>query len=157
MNEILTEDKDNPRDGPNRVMSVFAKTLTAAIRREADKSIVVEGKALREELCVKARWWWAILPVMLVGLTCSFMLATLIIPARHSVPIWESSALATLAHGLDEGPSGSLTATRLDAVENKARGHRMASRIQSGSGGLKRAQDSSSLLRGKCDQAMSSL
>ena len=120
----------NDESGPERVMTTVAGGLSAAVRGIGNHSTAVTGTSLREEPYVKARWWWAILPIGLVVLTCFFMAVTLIITARHGVPIWKSSALATLAHGLNESSSGSITADRLDIIENKAGRHQMSMTAQ---------------------------
>lgn len=114
-----------PLSGPGRVMDTIAAGLSAEIRRQGNASAAVSGKTLRQESFVRARWGWAILPVTLVALACSFMIATLVVTARNGTPIWKSSALATLAHGMNEGLCASITAGRLDMIERNAQGHRM--------------------------------
>lgn len=118
-------DQGDAANGPDRVMKTIADGLSAAMRRQGNGSAVVMGQALREESFVRARWGWAILPIALVLLTCGFMATTLVLAARRGVPTWKSSALATLAHGLNEELSARVTASRLDVMEAKARGHRM--------------------------------
>ena len=130
IHDIQTETGDPSRSGAERVMDTFALGFSAVIRRQANSSTAVSGTAFREQSYVSARWRWAILPIALVALTCSFMITTLAVTARDGMPVWKSSALATLAHGLGESSSGIITANRLDVIESKAHGHKMAMRDQ---------------------------
>lgn len=125
MREIQVGSKGNDHSGPERVFATIAKGFSAAVRQQGDNRTAVAGRALRQESYVKARWAWAILPIALVVLASCFMITTLVLTARHDVPIWKSSALATLAHGLGESSTCGITANRLDVIEDKARGCKM--------------------------------
>ena len=111
--------------GAERMSSIFADGLTLAMRTVADTEMAVEGDARENKTFVKARWIFAILPIALVVATSLFMAATLAITVRHGVPVWKSSALATLAHGLRDESSACITADRLDLIEHKANTQRM--------------------------------
>lgn len=128
MFERLKMHKDAEEGPIKAVMDRFANALTAAIRTKATKNLRVEGTAQGVETFVKARWGWAILPVTLVGLTCLFIVATLALTIKHNVPVWKSSALATLAHGLDEASGALVTADKLDEIERKSEAYRMVMR-----------------------------
>jgi len=125
MNILLTKYAAAPGGAASKAMDAFADAFTSVVRRKSDQGTFVEGRALREETFVKARWGWAILPVGLVLLTCFFMTCTLVITIRHEVPIWKSSALAALAHGLSEHSRSDVTADKLDEIESKAENLRM--------------------------------
>lgn len=120
MHERLKEHEDCVGGPVKAIMDRFANAFTAAIRTKATKNLMVDGTALGVETFVKARWGWAILPITLVGLTCLFMMATLALTIKHKVPVWKSSALATLAHGLDEASGELVTADKLDEIERKS-------------------------------------
>lgn len=108
-----------------RLSKGLAHGLTVAVRSMSNSNMAAQGKAFQSRAFVKARWVFAILPIALVSTTCLFMAATLVITVRHEVPIWKSSALATLAHGLQDGSSACITADRLDVIEDKAGSHHM--------------------------------
>lgn len=99
----------------------IADGLTLAMRTMADKDTGAPGAAHENRAFVEARWIFAVLPIALVVATGLFLAATLAITVHRGVPVWKSSALATLAHGLQDESSGCITADRLDAIEHKAR------------------------------------
>jgi hypothetical protein len=60
------------------------------------------GKAYAEESYVRVRWQWIALPAFL-ELASLALLVLMIIPSRrNNVPLWKSSVLALVYHGVDE-------------------------------------------------------
>lgn len=113
------------RDGDSaaeRLSVVVSRGLSLAMRALADPTTAAQGHARERKAFVEARWAFVVLPVALVLMTCLFLAATLALTVRRGLPVWKSSALATLAHGLQEGD---IMADRLDVLERKASGQYM--------------------------------
>lgn len=51
---------------------------------------------------------------------------TVAITFRNGVPIWKSSSLAVMVHGLNDDVSGPITAEKLNTMENNATEYNMA-------------------------------
>lgn len=102
-----------------------ANGLTLTVRNLGTAGMRAQGDARENATFVQARWMLAVLPIALVCCTASVMAATLWITFRHGVPIWKSSAIATLAQGLQDGAGAGMTAGRLDVLERKASGEHM--------------------------------
>lgn len=64
----------------------------------------------------------------LLVLTFGFVLTTVTTSAINRIPIWKSSSLASLLHGLDEGSCQAITAQKLDDMECNAKAYTMAMR-----------------------------
>ncbi|KAK4545223.1 hypothetical protein LTR36_003402 [Oleoguttula mirabilis] len=110
-----------PSDGgPGKLMAQIATGLTTHMRQTADLDWAVKGDALSVESFVQARWHWAVFPLTLSLLTALFMTATFATCAKAGVPIWKSSCLATLLHGLDERSCQDVTAEKLSDMEGNA-------------------------------------
>lgn len=129
----IQREGDDTVDGgaANRVAGRMADSLTLAIRGLAKEDTAARGDALENRTFVRARWYFAILPIVLVVCTLFFMTITLAITVRQGVPVWKSSALATLAHGLQDDARVSIMADKLDVIEHKASGQSMTLRSSS--------------------------
>lgn len=84
------------------MMDRIAMSMTNHMRNTADTKSAAVGTAFRMQTIVRARWLWATFPVVLLALTVAFLLATVLVTFRNKVPIWKSSSLASLLHGLDD-------------------------------------------------------
>ena len=111
--------------GPGPDFARVCDIVTAYIRKRAGPGTALIGTSYTMQTYVHVQWWWAALLVALVISTFAFMLSTLIITIRHGMPIWKSSSIATLAHGLDETTSGSLTDKKLGTMEDHAKDFKM--------------------------------
>ncbi len=60
------------------------------------------GTVWTQKAFVAVRWAWLALPVALNTLGFLFLWATAIYTHRHNVPLWKSSLLAILYHGLED-------------------------------------------------------
>lgn len=122
VNDLQKGSDDDGSYPAERVMDAFAAGLTLAIRNTASPREAARGTAQGTRVFVKARWQFAILPLVLVTMACCFMAATLWATIRKIIPIWKSSALASLAHGLGDSSSDRVTAHKLDEIERAAKG-----------------------------------
>ena len=116
----IVENGTSRYSGPEPVFARMAEIFTAQIRNMASLEYAVAGIAQTAKTFVETRWWFCVLPVALVGLTFTFLLLTIFISVRNDIPIWKSSVLAILAHGLDETTSSAIAANKLDATEDCA-------------------------------------
>ena len=111
--------------GPGPVLAQVADGMTVAIRSIAGPKSSVAGSAMDTQIFVKARWIWSGLPIALIFLSFVFMISTLTISLRRGVPVWKSSSLAVLVHGLDEDTRDQVAAAKLDAMEDNAKAQTM--------------------------------
>lgn len=103
--------------GPANILAKVADGMTVTIRNMAGPDSSVPGTANGVETFVQARWLWAILPIALVVLTLAFMGLTLFMSVHNGIPVWKSSSLAVLVHGLGDDTSLPSTTTKLSAIE----------------------------------------
>ncbi|KAK3716989.1 hypothetical protein LTR37_006044 [Vermiconidia calcicola] len=105
--------------GPKPILDKIAASMTTYIREIAGSEVAV-GKAYSLETIVHARWYYAIFPTVLLLLTFAFMISTIIVSARRTLPVWKSSSLGTLMHGIDDSSTKAIAASRLYRMEEKA-------------------------------------
>jgi hypothetical protein len=78
----------------------------------------VRGDAYAEELYVRVRWQWIILPAFLELASLVLLVLTIVHSRREDVPIWKSSVLALVYHGVDDlHDRGTLASERLSGME----------------------------------------
>jgi hypothetical protein len=82
----------------NRTMTNLATTMGNHIRLKGASYALGTTEVMRTFIHV--RWWWLILPFSLEALTLVTLVATVILSAVRAVPIWKSSALAPIFHGV---------------------------------------------------------
>lgn len=112
--------------GPALVLAHIAEVMTASLRNAGDPADRVVGETHHPQTFVKARWWFAALPVTLFALASAFLLSTIVLTVLRGVPIWKSSSLAILAHGLDEDTCDRIASSKLDIVEDQVEDYKMA-------------------------------
>jgi hypothetical protein len=82
----------------------------------------VRGRAYAEETYVKVRWWWILLPTLLQLSTLILFITTVVYSHRNGVPIWKSSVLAIVYHGVEDlDGRKDLGAERLSGMDAVAR------------------------------------
>lgn len=115
----------NPRDiylsGLNTSTNI-PKTMdrvTAAMsnRLRDISNITVEGQSGSMELYVRVSWWWLLLPTSTVVFATFFLISITITTRKHKVPIWKTSELTLLFHGLDLSSLGGDSIEMLKASE----------------------------------------
>jgi hypothetical protein len=84
------------------------------------------GRAYAEESYVEVRWWWILLPTLLQLSTLILFITTVVYSHHNSIPIWKSSILAIIYHGV-EGLDGKKyqAAERLSGMNTIARVDKM--------------------------------
>lgn len=111
---------------PEPLMDRIAMGMTNHMRNSADKASAAAGTASEAKTIVRARWMWAIFPVALLTMTIGFLLSTVVVSVRTQTPIWKSSSLASLLHGLDDDSCQAIAASRFDQVEMNAKAFAMS-------------------------------
>ena len=82
----------------------------------------VDGVANAEESYVRIRWQWIALPAFLELASLMLLILTMIHSRREDVPLWKSSALALIYHGVDElRGKETLEVERLSGIEVTAK------------------------------------
>jgi hypothetical protein len=82
----------------------------------------VRGRAYAEETYVKVRWWWILLPTLLQLSTLILFITTVVYSHRSGVPIWKSSILAIIYHGVEDfEEKKDIAAERLSGMDAVAR------------------------------------
>jgi hypothetical protein len=113
--------------GPNstRNLSQRIESIANALTNHglATTNDTVRGDAYAEELYVRVRWQWIILPAFLELASLVLLVLTIIHSQREDVPIWKSSVLALMYHGMDDlHDRGTLASERLSGMELIAKG-----------------------------------
>lgn len=86
-------------EGP---LANLSKAITNNLKSRGVGTVPIAGIAWTTEKIVEIRWEWITLPaISLVG-SLVLICATILEGRRTQAPVWKSSALATLLHGLSE-------------------------------------------------------
>lgn len=92
-------------------MMAIGDSMTNYIR-STQHSTVIDGTVWKMETFVRVRWLWLIYPCALVLLGSILLAITIAMSIERRRPIWKSSILATVFHGLsDDDKVGSLLKT----------------------------------------------
>ena len=96
----------NPWLSPNNItrhMERMATTITNAIRSSTSSESIL-GQAFDNEIYVEVRWAWLSLPLLLLFISCVFLVSTVVKSAteKGQVSIRKNSAIATLLYGLPD-------------------------------------------------------
>ncbi|CEJ58310.1 hypothetical protein PMG11_06972 [Penicillium brasilianum] len=86
--------------GLEKIMSNVAASLTKLQLEKTNRTF--SGTAHSSEVFVKVKWEWMILPGCLVLAGSLFFIATMVVNRTARMPLWKSSALAPLYHGLEK-------------------------------------------------------
>jgi hypothetical protein len=82
----------------------------------------VRGRAYAEESYVEVQWWWILLPALLQLSTLILFITTAIYSHLNRFPIWKSSILAIIYHGVEDlDEKKDLVAERLSGMNTIAR------------------------------------
>jgi hypothetical protein len=87
-------------------LTVTFQNLATSITNEMRKSetlqeSTVPGQLGRVRTVLRVRWYWIVLPGLLLLISALFLLLTAIESSRTATPLWKGSALAVLYHGLE--------------------------------------------------------
>jgi hypothetical protein len=84
------------------IIAGVAASATKHIREGENRGAgFVNGTSFKSEGRVHVRWAWIILPVLLALLSIVFLVATMIRAARKHLPVWKTSSLPALFHGIE--------------------------------------------------------
>lgn len=86
-------------DGIGQAMSDLATAMTVAFRSFNGVN-QVPGTAYGQEIHLRVRWSWIVVPVMIVLCTFIFLALVIFNAHRHKVPLWKTNALAVLLSGV---------------------------------------------------------
>ena len=81
----------------------LASSLTNNMRTNSDNTTEFSGSAGTAQVLVRVSWGWIALPCVCTALGSIFLAAAIWETHKDMVPLWKSSALATLFHGFDSG------------------------------------------------------
>ncbi|KAI2614861.1 hypothetical protein GGR54DRAFT_321220 [Hypoxylon sp. NC1633] len=91
---------EDDEGGLDMLMRDTATSMTVAFRSFVG-SEAVRGRATAVESYVRVRWGFAVLPIVVVAGAAVFLAAAAHRAKRSRTPVWKSSAMAVLLHGLD--------------------------------------------------------
>jgi hypothetical protein len=106
---------------PMALLDRLCDAVSSHIRAVADPSNAVPTSSYVQQSVVEARWVWAIYPGALALFAFCFTGAVIVTSVSSGMPIWKSSSLATLLHGLDENSCEAIAAGRLVEMEDNAK------------------------------------
>jgi hypothetical protein len=99
----------------NQTMMNLATTMGNHIRLKG--ASYASGTTETTVTFIHVRWLWLILPFSLEALTLVTLIATVILSAVRAVPIWKSSALAPMFHGVHVDITKSVRVKNNEEVE----------------------------------------
>ena len=108
----LTDDEIESMDRKMLVIRThgFAAVMTnfaaASTKYYIDESNCTDCEVLRNatamQSAIRARWEWLAFPVALIVSSVAFLILTILETRRRNLPLWKSSMLATLYHGVED-------------------------------------------------------
>ncbi|KAJ9613520.1 hypothetical protein H2200_003462 [Cladophialophora chaetospira] len=91
-----------PKSLPS-LMPIILQSLTFGVTEGPNYfTAPLPGSVQAERTYVDVSWWWLILPVLLNTVGIVFLVITVLETRRLNLPLWKTSAMAMLYHGLDE-------------------------------------------------------
>lgn len=82
-----------------KTMDRVAAAMTNQLRDISN--VTVQGQSQSMQLHIRVSWWWLLLPILTVIFETILLISVMIITRRHKLPIWKTSELALLFHGID--------------------------------------------------------
>ncbi|CAG5185822.1 uncharacterized protein ALTATR162_LOCUS11412 [Alternaria atra] len=106
-------------------LSNLTRAITNNMKSRGVGTVPIEGTAWKSEKIVQIRWVWITLPAILLVGSLVLLCATIWEGRRTQAPVWKSSALATLLHGLSEETQRridpDLSSSQIEAISTKLR------------------------------------
>lgn len=100
------------------ISKTMDRVAAAMSNRLRDLSnVTVQGQSEFLELYIRVSWWWLLLPSLIGVFATIFLISIAITTRKYKVPIWKTSELALLFHGLDLSPLGGDSVEMLKASE----------------------------------------
>jgi hypothetical protein len=117
-------------------LSYITTAITNNMKSRLLGTIPIEGTAWETARFVQVRWAWISLPAFSLIGSLVLICATVLKGKETNAPVWKSSSLATLLHGLSEdtqrGINPDITSSQVEAVSTKLR-----VRLSSGRGNVR--------------------
>ncbi|KAL4886121.1 hypothetical protein BJY04DRAFT_213656 [Aspergillus karnatakaensis] len=101
-------------------MEKLAASLSALAMEDSDAT--VSGTVYDTEVYVEVQWLWIVFPGALVLLANLFLAVTILLNRRGRMPLWKSSTLALLYHGLERIEQDERWYETASGMEQKASG-----------------------------------
>jgi hypothetical protein len=106
-------------------LSNLTKAITNDMKSRSSGTMPIEGIAWSSERFVEIRWAWIALPATSLVGSLALILATIVRGKKTKAPVWKSSSLATLLHGLTEETRNridqSSSSSQIEAMSKKLR------------------------------------
>ncbi len=117
-------------------MDRVAAAMTNRLRDVS--SLNVQGQSGSMELYVRVSWLWLVLPILSVFLGTVLLISVITVTGKHQMPIWKTSELALLFHGLDFLLDDTVETRKVSEMEEIAMA--MQVKLGHGSGGALKLQ-----------------
>ena len=93
-------------DSVTKTFANISESLTNYIRQngQANNSDPAIGIVMHDQTCLRVQWGWLAFPTVMTLMTLIFFIATVVVtkPTADKAPVWKSSPLPLLFHGLEE-------------------------------------------------------
>lgn len=83
------------------MMANISNSMTNRIPK-SDSKVVAQGIVWRDLSIIRIQFAWLVLPLVLILLSTILVIATVLMTRRSRVPVWKSSILPLLYHGIRE-------------------------------------------------------
>jgi hypothetical protein len=118
---LLVNDTD-PDATVSQLMDDVAVAMTNNIRNAGED--FANGSMLKLQVFIEVTWYWIILPAIVVLASTVFVLATVAQNGVRQCPVWKSSVLAVVYHGLlDTGDEPMLRLTEMEEDAGQRKVH----------------------------------
>jgi hypothetical protein len=98
-----------------------ANSITNEMRQNADNQLSLSGELGTLKTVLDVRWAWIAFPGFLVVSSLLFFVVAMVESHRQAVPLWKSSTLAVLSHGIEDKTRDPLTLIeRVSGMEHEA-------------------------------------
>ncbi|PGH07831.1 hypothetical protein GX51_01541 [Blastomyces parvus] len=105
-------------DAKVHLLETIARSITYTLLQPSNQTVA--GLTGIPRPFVEVRWAWVILPAIVVFTTILFLCLAMLWSKRHNVPVWKSSYLALLYHGLEPPVDDKSRFTRMSDLSNHA-------------------------------------
>lgn len=101
------------------MMTNIASSMTSAMMNNADDPLV--GIGYSEEVYIRVRWPWLILPAALVLSTMALLILVMVKSSSSRVVLWKSSLLALMFHGPGLTDEDHISLHKVTQMETRAK------------------------------------
>lgn len=98
-----------------KTMDRVAAAMTNHLRDTSNRTVI--GQSGSMELYIRVSWQWLLFPITSIFLGTTLLASVIIATRRRKLPVWKTSELALLLHGLDSPLDNMIDTRQVSAME----------------------------------------